>query len=234
MRFALPTRRPFATPARPRRQLALYAALLLPATSHAAGGHHAVDDAAILDVGECQVETWVERQAGDQLLHLGPACRVLGMEAGLHVDRIRLGRQTAPGVAGVQLKWAQELQPGLSVGALWSADWQHGSPGQASQILLLPLTWQPHATLALHLNIGREFRPQAADRTRHGLALEWQPNAQWQLLAEQWRDAVEPQRRLGLRFFATERLSLDVSRATRLCAQRPARWALGVNWSFAR
>lgn len=222
------------TGATPRRLLAACAALLLPAASHAAGGHHAVDDAAILDAGECQIETWVERQGGDQLLHIGPSCRLLGVEAGLHVDRNRAAHQQAPGVAGVQLKWARELQPGLAVGALWSADWQHGSPGQASRVLLLPLTWQPHATLALHLNIGREFRPHAPDKARHGVALEWQPSEQWQLLAEQWRDAVERQRRLGLRFVATERLSLDVSRATSLDAPRPARWAFGVNWGFGR
>ena len=43
----------------------------------AAGGHHAVDDAAILSRGECEGETWFSGEAGGRrLLHAGTNCRV--------------------------------------------------------------------------------------------------------------------------------------------------------------
>ena len=61
------------------RGLAL-AAGIWASEGHAAGGHFAVDDAAILDAGTCQVETWWEHanhagslrregQAGGRLRH---------------------------------------------------------------------------------------------------------------------------------------------------------------------
>lgn len=229
--------------ARPRRTpritaaVATLGALALgwrPDACQAAGGHHAVDDATILDAGQCQVELWTERQAGDQLQHLGPACHLFGVELGLHLDRNVIAQRSAPGTAGVQVKWAHELQPGLSLGALWAADWQHGATRSATQTLLLPLTWQPHDTLAVHLNVGREFHPQAADVARHGVALEWQPVARWQLLAERWHDATPLRQRVGLRLLASDAVSVDLSRATARGGELPARWALGVNWAFAR
>ena len=60
--------------------------------AHAAGGHHAVDDAAILEPGECQVETWADRERGGDrtLVHVGPACRIGPLEIGVNLDRTRM------------------------------------------------------------------------------------------------------------------------------------------------
>ena len=57
--------------------------------AHAAGGHHAVDDAALLDVGKCKVEGWLERETGGTrtLAHAGAGCRVGPVELGLNLDK---------------------------------------------------------------------------------------------------------------------------------------------------
>ena len=37
---------------------------LVSLSVQAASGHHAVDDAALLDVGKCKLEGWAERETG--------------------------------------------------------------------------------------------------------------------------------------------------------------------------
>lgn len=215
------------------RLLATALALLMPSASRAAGGHHAVDDATLLDPGQCQLETWLEDGAGHRLQHLGPACRLGGIEAGLNLDRYRLGDTPTTRLTGAQLKWAHELQPGLSWGLAWAAAWQNDSPRFAGQALLLPLTWAPRSDLNLHLNLGRDFHPGRPDHWRYGAALEWQPSPQWQGVAEHWRDGFRLRHRLGLRHIVNDALSLDLSRAQARGAPRDAWWTVGVNWVFS-
>lgn len=200
--------------------------LMLPLGAGAAGGHHAVDDAAIVEPGQCHLEAWAEQSRAHRLQHLGPACHVLGVEAGLNLDRDAAGAHGA----GLQLKWARALQPGLDASLVWATGWQAGETRFAGQMLLLPLSWAPRDDLALHLNLGREFRPHGTDAGRYGAALEWRVAARWQALAEWWRDALGPQRRLGLRYAAGERVSIDLSHARAPDASRSAWWTLGLNW----
>ena len=50
-----------------RHRLALGTLVALIANAspvRAAGGHHAVDDAAMLDPGQCQIETWFDHENG--------------------------------------------------------------------------------------------------------------------------------------------------------------------------
>lgn len=206
----------------------------LQGTAQAAGGHHAVDDAAILEPGQCQAEFWFERADGRRLAHVGPACRLGDVELGLNLDDGRLSG--APGLrsGGPQLKWATELLPTLSVGAVWDATWQNTQPHRMGQSLLIPLTWAPREDVAIHLNLGRDLRHQAADLTRRGVALEWLPHPQWQGLAEWFDDGLRTHRRLGLRHLVSERLSLDLSRAAPVGQAGDAWWTVGLNWTFAR
>src|SRR3954447_16160664 len=97
----------------PRRSLAngiAIVASLWAASGHAAGGHFAVDDAAILEVGTCLLETWWERadHAGS-LLHLGPACRVGPVELALNADRLQPPDRAAQTPVGPQVKWAVSI-----------------------------------------------------------------------------------------------------------------------------
>lgn len=205
--------------------------LCLPvATAMAAGGHHAVDDAALLEPGQCQVELWLEQGGGRALRHLGPACRIGAVELGLDLDGGHLGATPRTGSLTPQLKWAVELASGWSVGAVWSASWQDRAPHYGGQLLLLPLSWQPDPAWAVHLNVGREFRRREADLRPRGVALEWTPLPQWQGLAEYFHDGQRGHRRLGLRYLGGESWSLDLSHAR--SRQGAAWWALGLNQSF--
>lgn len=225
-----------------------------PLCSHAAGGHHAVDDATVLDPGTCQVEVWGEQASGRHLQHIGPACRWAGVEVGINGERSDTAQPSALLNGGVQAKWAIALRPGLAVGVEWSANWQgatvqaanatapavpSGGPrGSAShfagQTLLLPLTWSAAEGLDVHLNLGRDVHPHAPDAERYGAAVEWTPTPDCQMLVEAWRDDRGPQARLGLRRLVTDRVSLDLSRAEALRGVHSPWWTVGVNWVFGR
>ena len=210
----------------------------LAAQALAAGGHHAVDDAALAAPGTCDLEAWAERGPGGvrRLFHAGAACRVGMVELGIGADRSR-DRAAVPEratAAGLQLKWATSLTEEWSVGAVASAAWQRPGPAWAGSALLLPLTWQPTPQWALHANLGRDFRARAPDATRHGLAAEWTPLPAWQLLAERFHDGQAAQRRFALRWLASPSWSVDLGQARVLGAGSSGTWTLGANWSLER
>ena len=113
-------------PHRPLPRLwAAYLCGLAATQTHAAGGHHSVDDAAILDAGQCQVETWTDQHANNaqDLLHVGPACRVGMVEIGLNLEREH-GSEGRTVRASPQVKWAFAIGDSLSAGVLATAGWQ--------------------------------------------------------------------------------------------------------------
>jgi len=199
----------------------------------AAGGHHAVDDANILDPGQCDLEWWREQGGGHRLDHLGPICRLGTVELDLNVDQLQLEGQRRLRSLSPQLKWAQPLGRGWSWGWALSTTWQDRAPQRAGSTLLLPLSWQDGAW-ALHLNLGRDFHPGQPDAWRRGLALEWTPLPALALLAEHFHDGERPNQRLGLRYFADECWSLDLSRARPVATPAAGWWTLGLNWGFRR
>ncbi|QPF73061.1 hypothetical protein G8A07_09125 [Roseateles sp. DAIF2] len=152
-------------------KLTLFLGLMVAsAAPRAAGGHHGVDDAALLEPGQCQLELWQERGRGNghRLQHLGPTCRLGALEWSLNLDRSRSAGGGEGGDTerswGPQAKWATSgfLHPDLSIGLVWGATLRpHQRPRLGAQSLLLPLSWQATPSLALHLNLGRDFRRQA-------------------------------------------------------------------------
>lgn len=204
--------------------------------AQAAGGHHAVDDAAMLEPGQCQVETWVDRERGGgrSLVHLGPACRVGPVELSANLDRMHLDGNRTPLAAGPQLKWATQLSETLSVGAVVAATWQDARPRWAGRAVLVPVTWQPSPSLAVHLNLGRDFRRNEPSFNRSGAALEWTATPQWSLVAERFRESEAHFWRLGARYTLNDNLSLDLSRARGLGHSAPVWWTMGLNWLFVR
>lgn len=212
------------------------AALLLlscASSALAAGGHHAVDDASILEPGQCDLELWRELGGGRRLDHLGPICRLGPMELGLSLDQQRPDGLPRLRSLSPQLKWAQPLGQGWSWGWVLAASWQAQRPHGAGSSLLLPLSWQ-HGDWALHLNLGRDFHPGRPDAWRRGLALEWSPTPALLLMAEHFHDGESPQQRLGLRYAVNERWSLDLSRARPVASAPPGWWTLGLTWGFRR
>jgi hypothetical protein len=200
----------------------------------AAGGHHAVDDAALLAPGECQIETWLERRGdGRRLLHGGPACRYGAFEWGLNLDATRQAGAGSAMAAGPQVKWAYPLNDRLAVGLVLSATAQDSAPRLAGGGLVLPLTWQAAPSLQLHLNLGRDFRRSAPDTARSGAALEWAPGASWSFVGEGFREGGATFQRLGARYALGPALQADLSRTW---GRKNAAdgWTAGVNWIFAR
>jgi hypothetical protein len=218
-----------------RRAVALHPALLASLAAHAAGGHHAVDDASILEPGQCQVESWADREAGGarSLQHIGPTCRVGGVELGLNVDRVRLAGAGTTTVSP-QVKWAMALDQRFSTGLVLSTAWQDRAPRHVGSTLVVPFTWQAADTLLVHLNAGRDFHRHEADSARAGAALEWAPRADWSFVAERFHEGRADYWRAGARWVLTPAVNVDLSRARGLGAAAPAWWTLGLTWAFDR
>lgn len=202
----------------------------------AAGGHYAVDDAAILESGQCQLEVWFEAEveSARRLLHVGPACRVGPVELGLNVDRARAGDASKNSVLGPQVKWASALNEQLSIGLAAAANWQNHTPRYLGSSLIVPISYQVSQAWLAHVNIGRDFLSGAANSSRAGMALEWAPNSTWTFIGERFRDSGTDHWRLGGRWTLNEALSLDLSRAQGMGNTSSFWWTLGLNLAFNR
>jgi hypothetical protein len=202
-------------------------------TGHAAGGHFGVDDATILDVGQCQVETWWER--GDRaasLLHVGPACRVGPFELGVNADRIQLrdgGPQTP---VGPQIKWATPVGDRVSVGFVALAGWQGSAPHYAGATLYAALSVRVASPLLANVNLGRDWFQDERTWPRGGVSLEWQAAPEWVIIGERFRQAGGDFARLGLRWQESKVLGFDLSRARGVASTPGGSWTIGVNWAF--
>ena len=222
------------------RHAILAAAIGVPAWApvHAAGGHHAVDDAALLDPGQCEVETWVERQrdrgdGGSRLLHAGVGCRVGPVELGLGADRSRAAGGEAAGTVGAQLKWATELDAHWSVGVVLSGQWaSRRNGGYQGGALVFPVSWKLDDKVTVHMNAGRDFGRDQPDAFRGGVAVEWAPVADWSLMAERFRQDDATAWRVAARWLPRPGLSVDLGRAAGGGAA--ALWTVGLNWVFGR
>jgi hypothetical protein len=204
--------------------------------AHAAGGHHAVDDAAVLEVGKCKLEAWAERETGGArtLHHLGTGCRVGAVELGLNLDKEKQATLDAATSFGPQIKWAYPLNDGLSIGAVASVKFNSQSPRYASSTLVLPLTWRVTDTLSTHVNWGRNFLRGGVGQPRGGVSLEWAPISDLSLVSERFREAANNSTRLGARYALTPDVKLDISRARSLNAGGVSWWTAGVSWEFDR
>lgn len=215
---------------------ALGAALLAAAGSAlAAGGHHAVDNAEILEPQQCELEGWFTRAlAGERLLHAGGNCRVGPLELGAASEYLRAagGSLTA---WGLEAKWATEVAEGFSIGAkagpVWAA---HLRPRYQGATAVALATWRPAEAFALHLNLGREFVNDGEDENRYGAGVEWTPAARWTLAAERYKELDSHLVRAAVRFAGGEDWSLDLSRSHRLSGSIPSTWTLGATWQFDR
>ena len=218
-----------------KRHAALGALLLLAsAASLAAGGHFDVDDAAVLDPGQCQVEVWAARVPADarSAVHFGSACRVGPVELGLNIDPV-----WQPGARGMvwgpQVKFVvAPLLPTLGAGIVWSVgfDSRGGRPVHA---VYVPLTWLPAEAWKLHADAGVDAAADGTRTRRLGIAAEWAADATWSVTAERAKVQADWVSRLGVRATVNDSLSLDLSTA-RTGPQALRIHVIGLNQSFAR
>jgi hypothetical protein len=214
-------------------------ALLLISTTPAlaAGGHHAVDDAAILDPGTCHVETWYERgRSGRWLYNLGPACHLGGLEWGLALIRRDEGNGRVNAIAP-QVTWAMESGiEGLSVG--FSVASERGTGGDDTRVhaLNIPLTLALDEGQRIHANLGREWSRGEHAYWTWGLALETAVSARWDAVFEGvGAERGQPVSQLGLRWHAVpDALSLDLGFAAEFGGGRDRWWTVGVSFGISR
>lgn len=204
----------------------------------AAGGHFDVDDAAMLDVGRCQVETWIQRRptSGIRTVHLGPACRLGPVEAGLAFDRTWDRGDARASSAGPQLKWVVDPWfAGISAGLAWAAAFDLSRGGRPLQTVYAPITWSVTDTLSLHLNAGRDWDASNRGSRRVGASLEWAATDRLTAIAERVSVTGAWTTRVGTRWTLTPTTSVDVSAARVTGAGRPTRvCTVGLNREFAR
>jgi hypothetical protein len=200
---------------------------------HAAGGHFAVDDAAILDAGTCQVETWWERadHAGS-LLHLGPACRVGPVELAVNADRIQPRDGSPQTPVGPQVKWGAPIDDSVSVGIVALVAWQGSGSRYATATLYAPLTLRVADALVLNVNIGRDWVRDLPARGRAGASLEWQAAPEWTIIGERFRQFGADFARLGVQWQQSKALGFDLSRARGVGGTSAGTWTLGATWTF--
>jgi hypothetical protein len=213
------------------------ASILLFATSTAwgAGGHHSVDDANILDPGNCEFETWVTRASrSDELLHVGGQCGVHGVEIALAAEPSRL-QGARSDVWQAQLKWARPLDEAVHVGFSVTPQWDtRSSPRYQGTTLSTLLTLQPWEGWQLHGNLGRDWLHEG-NRARSGVAADWTtPDKRLQFAVERYVENRTNFARAGARWFANDKWTFDMSRAQRLDGPRPSNWTLALTRSFAK
>lgn len=201
--------------------------LQLPGTAWAAGGHHAIDDAAVIAPGECQLELWIDRQRGRSLEHVGPACHWKGLELGINLEHASARGESSTWLVAPQIKWAADVHQTLGVGIVLTATRQSQAP-KGGYAVLVPLSWRPEARMALHLNLGLDWARGERTRTHRGAAIEWTPAERWLTVAEWAHDGNAPLARVGLRYLATPASTWDLSYA------RAGIWTLGWNRTFAQ
>lgn len=218
-----------------RLVLAAATLIALSTPAGAAGGHFDVDDATMLDPGQCQIEAWVVRApvASATLAHAGPGCRVGPVEAGLNIDRVTTDGSGRT-LLGPQLKWvADPLLGRVSVGVVWSAAYDLTNRGRPAQLLYLPLTWRVAETFWVHANIGQDRDLTGERWRRQGGSGEWAASDRLTFIAERVKITGDWSSRVGGRLHLGEKLSLDLSVA-RAGPRAERVYALGLNQEFAR
>jgi len=210
--------------------------LAASATAWAAGGHHAIDDADILEPGGCKVESWYERNsAPGRLLHLGFGCRVGPVELTASTEP---QRQAGTSLADheLQVKWATQVATGLKAGVSLAPTWQsHARPRYQGTALVGLLTWEPFESVGVHANVGRDFVHRGRDQGRGGVSADWSPGGgPWKLVAERYREQGSHFARAGVRWTVAEGWLLDLSRAVRLRGPGDHSWTLGLTREFQR
>ncbi|WP_048438342.1 hypothetical protein [Caenimonas sp. SL110] len=203
------------------------------AAAQAAGGHHAVDDAAILDAGSCEIESWISKASGgSRLLHAGAGCRVGPVELGVGAEYARQGGVSETSYQ-VQAKWATAVSDNLNVGlSLTAGSAAHTRPSYQGTTASLLLTWAARDDINVHLNMGRDFVHRGPRLNRSGVSAEWAFKDGWWLVGERYAQDLSQFARLGVRGNLAPGWTLDFSRAQRLRGPGESDWTLGLTRAF--
>ncbi|MES2631699.1 MAG: hypothetical protein V4669_01940 [Pseudomonadota bacterium] len=217
------------SPHTPRHRALAGLLLIASCAAQAAGGHHAVDDAAILDAGSCEIESWISKAGGgSRLLHAGAGCRVGPVELGVGAEYARQGGVSET-LYQVQAKWATALSSSVNVGlSLTALSAAHTRPSYQGTTGSLLLTWAAREDINVHLNIGRDFVHRGPRLNRSGVSAEWTFQEGWSLVGERYAQDLSQFARLGVRGNLAPGWTVDFSRAQRLRGPGESDWTLGL------
>lgn len=209
--------------------------LACASAARAAGGHFDVDDAAVVEPGRCQYETWLVRApaASATVFHLGPACRVGPLELGLNYDRASTPNGLRSSV-GPQLKWIVDPLFGVfAAGLAWAAAHDLDRGGRPAHTLYVPVTWTASDRLSVNANLGADWDFTGQRDRRVGLSAEFAVHEKLTVIAERIRVAGDWTSRLGARVMLGEVISIDLSVA-RTGPNAIRSYVIGLNHDFAR
>lgn len=198
----------------------------------AVGGHHVIDDAAILDPGTCHIETWAQRtrSVSGVLTTITPACHVGGFELGVSIDQDRTEgvdvRSLSP-----DAKWATPVgETQWAIGAFIGLNYQSDTRRWEGYVVNLPVTLDLDA-VAVHFNVGYDGVRGGGGMHRTGVAMEWAVIDPVELMSEVYREFNASSARVGARYLVGA-LSLDLSYAESMRSGGPKLWTGGLTLEF--
>jgi hypothetical protein len=155
-------------------------------------------------------------------------CRVGPVELGVAAEHSR-GEEASGTAWNLELKWAREVVEGFSVGFDVAPVWRaQARPRLEATRFAALATWTPNPTLALHLNLGRDFVHGGTDLAHHGVGLDWTLVPRWTVTVERFLEERTHFARAGIRWAGGHIWTVDFSRAQRLSGPGASNWTIGL------
>lgn len=207
-------------------------ALLLVSLDLHAGRPFLTDDATIVD--DCQIESWWQREAGENSYWAMPACRAGIVELAVAYGKYHSTEADEYELAAkVLLREMDESDLGVTLELAHSSEEGQAFKGDSQLVLALSKAWLDESWV-LHANAGIVRHHQESEDWLLGLALQWSPLEKHGGFIELFREeAGRPLLQVGyICEPIKDVLQLDVSYAEQL--QRSAQQRLfTLGWVYA-
>jgi len=226
---------------RVRRAFGACAGILACLSTKAHGaGPYAVDDAAIGNSGECQVESWISAaDNGDFIAVVQPACVAtvgIPVEFTMAFSPVRFEGEWAA-LKGLQIKFI--LVPfgdGYVAIALAGGTLADTTNGESLTFVNVPITIKMGENLRLNVNGGWSFNSVSdSNHLTWGAAVEWDFRKSWTLIAEVFGltgNQNDPRVQAGLRYSPTKAIDVDVVYGHNIIGEQASWLTAGVTVRF--
>lgn len=202
-----------------------------PDATWALGNQFEVDDAALVEAGQCEIENWYTRGGGDREITVMPVCNVTGnLELAVGLTR------ASPGDYSVALEAKTLIRSmgtnSLGWGLMLASTHSEGLAHWEGATVNIPVSVPVLEPLSVHTNIGWEYVREGRDLATWGLSGEFDVRNDWDAIVESWgthRGGTLWQ--VGLRFSFGEG-HWDVSYGSELKSIGDGWLALGFAWTI--
>lgn len=207
-------------------------AALLRAGAAQAGASLYVDDAATVERGACQLESWLRAAAPARELTLAPACDIAGTELSLsHSDYVAPHAPAAQSLGAKRVLHASAQ--GWALAASLGAGWSGGRYDGWTFNLPLTLARADGDARVWHFNLGWNQPRAGRARVTGGIGLEQTLTTRWIALAELYADPHgDLGGQFGLRRTLGDTASLDLLLGERARNPRGPWLSLGFNFAL--